>query len=199
MVFLLTNKRKILKKTFPLPIFFSSSPLPINFRRLALSDRLADFFFFPLDSVLSLLYLLQGLQRESKDCKKDHYKNKTRKPNNTKMPSLVSVTISLKQIRRLRWCFEIPRASISQDKTGVEWSTKALCRHSGELMMCLRYHQQKDEGRKNPRLNNLFFLLFFLKYPNNLYIEERLDLLECQTFWLPKRLEFRNKLFIECH
>ena len=32
------------------------------------------------ESVLSLLYLLQGLQRESKDCKKDHYKNKTRKP-----------------------------------------------------------------------------------------------------------------------
>ena len=48
-----------------------------------------------------LLDLLQGLQRESKDCEKDHYKNKTRKPNNTKMPSLVSVTISLKQIRHL--------------------------------------------------------------------------------------------------
>ena len=48
-----------------------------------------------------MLDLLQGLQRESKDCEKDHYKNKTRKPNNTKMPSLVSVTISLKQIRRL--------------------------------------------------------------------------------------------------
>ena len=106
-----------------------------------------DFFCFK-NSVLSLLYLLQGLQRESKDCKKDHYKNKTRKPNNTKMPSLVSVTISLKQIRRLRWCFEIPRASVSQDKTGVEWSTKALCRHSGKLMMCLHYHRQNDEGRK---------------------------------------------------
>ena len=52
-------------------------------------------------SVLRLLKLLQGLQRESKDCEKDHYKNKTRKPNNTKMPSLVSVTISLKQIHRL--------------------------------------------------------------------------------------------------
>ena len=48
-----------------------------------------------------LLRLLQGLQRESKDCEKDHYKNKTRKPNNTKMSSLVSVTISLKHIRRL--------------------------------------------------------------------------------------------------
>ena len=59
------------------------------------------FFFFQEQSVLSLLNLLQGLQRESKDCEKDHYKNKTRKPNNTKMPSLVSVTISLKQIRRL--------------------------------------------------------------------------------------------------
>ena len=142
MFFPLTNKRKLKKKTFPLPIFFlSSSPLLINFRRLALSDRLAVFFFLlPLDYVLSSLYLLQGLQKESKDCKKDHYKNKTRKPNNTKMPSLVSVTISLKQIRRLRWCFEIPRASISQDKTGVEWSTKALSRHSGELMMCLFYH-----------------------------------------------------------
>ena len=29
------------------------------------------------ESVLSLLKLLQGLQRESKDCEKDHYKNKT--------------------------------------------------------------------------------------------------------------------------
>ena len=45
-----------------------------------------------------MLDLLQGLQRESKDYEKDHYKNKTRKPINTKMPSLVSVTISLKQI-----------------------------------------------------------------------------------------------------
>ena len=50
---------------------------------------------------LELLELLQGLQRESKDCEKDHYKKKTRKPNNTKISSLVSVTISLKQIRRL--------------------------------------------------------------------------------------------------
>ena len=48
-----------------------------------------------------MLHLLQGLQRESKDCEKDHYKNKTRKPINTKKPSLVSVTISLKHIRRL--------------------------------------------------------------------------------------------------
>ena len=48
-----------------------------------------------------MLHLLQGLQRESKDCEKDHYKNKTRKPINTKGPSLVSVTISLKHIRRL--------------------------------------------------------------------------------------------------
>ena len=58
--------------------------------------------FRPLINLHSfLLHLLQGLQRESKDCEKDHYKNKTRKPNNTKKPSLVSVTISLKQIRRL--------------------------------------------------------------------------------------------------
>ena len=57
-------------------------------------------FFFLEQSVLSLLYLLQGLQRESKDCEKDHYKNKTQKPINTKYPSLVSVTISLKQICR---------------------------------------------------------------------------------------------------
>ena len=48
-----------------------------------------------------LLDLLLGLQRKSKDCKKDYYKNKTRKPINTKKSSLVSVTISLKQIRRL--------------------------------------------------------------------------------------------------
>ena len=48
-----------------------------------------------------MLHLLQGLQRESKDCEKDHYKNKTRKPINTKKPSLVSVTISLKYIRLL--------------------------------------------------------------------------------------------------
>ena len=53
------------------------------------------------NTVGHLLNLLQGLQRESKDYEKDHYKNKTRKPNNTKMSSLVSVTISLKQIRRL--------------------------------------------------------------------------------------------------
>ena len=33
------------------------------------------------ESVLSLLHMLQGLQRESKDWEKDHYKNKTRKPN----------------------------------------------------------------------------------------------------------------------
>ena len=48
-----------------------------------------------------MLHMLQGLQRESKDCEKDHYMNKTRKPINTKKPSLVSVTISLKHIRRL--------------------------------------------------------------------------------------------------
>ena len=48
-----------------------------------------------------MLHLLQGLQRESKDCEKDHYKNKTRKPINTKKPSLMSVTISLKHIHRL--------------------------------------------------------------------------------------------------
>ena len=47
------------------------------------------FFFFSEQSVLSLLHLLQGLQREGKDCEKDHYKNKTRKPINTKMPSLM--------------------------------------------------------------------------------------------------------------
>ena len=52
-------------------------------------------------TIIPMLKLLQGLQRESKDCEKDHYKNKTRKLNNTKMPSLMSVTISLKQIRRL--------------------------------------------------------------------------------------------------
>ena len=68
----------------------------------------------------------------------------------------VKFTISLRQIRLLRWCFEIPRAFVSQDKTGIEWSTKALCRHSGELMMCLHYHRQKDEGRKKLRLDNLF-------------------------------------------
>ena len=59
------------------------------------------YIFLQEQSVLSLLHLLHGLQRESKDCKKDHYKNKTRKPNNTKKSSLVSVTISLKQIHRL--------------------------------------------------------------------------------------------------
>ena len=141
-----------------------------------------------------LLYLLQGLQRESKDCKKDHYKNKTRKPNNTKMPSLVSVTISLKRIRRLRWCFEIPRASVSQDKTGVEWSTKALCRHSGELMMCLHSHRQKDEGRKNPILDNLllFFFTVFSEIPQqHLYKGETRpfgmpNLLASLTFRIPK-------------
>ena len=139
-----------------------------------------------------MLYMLQGLQRESKDCKKDHYKNKTRKLNNTKMTSLVSVTISLKHIIHLRWCFEIPKASVSQDKTGVERSTKALCRHSGELMMCLFYHRQNDEGRKNPRLDNLFFFLFFSEIPRQPLYKEKLDLLECQTFWLPKRLDFRK-------
>ena len=65
------------------------------------TNQLCFFFFFQEQSVLSLLHLLQGLQGESKDCEKDHYNNKTRKPNNTKMPSLVSVMISLKQIRRL--------------------------------------------------------------------------------------------------
>ena len=75
---------------FSCDFFFSNQPTLFFFS-----------FFFQEQSVLSLLNLLQGLQRESKDCKKDHYKNKTRKPNNTKMPSLVSVTISLKQIRRL--------------------------------------------------------------------------------------------------
>ena len=48
-----------------------------------------------------LLDLLLGLQRKSKDCEKEYYKNKTQKSVNTEKPSLVSVTISLKQIRRL--------------------------------------------------------------------------------------------------
>ena len=56
---------------------------------------------FQEQSVLSLLHMLKELQRESKDCEKDHYKNKTRKPTNTRKPSLVSVMISLKQIRCL--------------------------------------------------------------------------------------------------
>ena len=44
--FPLTNKRKLKKKkNFSFANFFFSSPLPINFRRLALSDRLAVFFF----------------------------------------------------------------------------------------------------------------------------------------------------------
>ena len=50
---------------------------------------------------IRVLDLLLGLQRKSKDYEKDYYKNKTQKPINTKKPSLVSVTISLKQIRRL--------------------------------------------------------------------------------------------------
>ena len=48
-----------------------------------------------------LLDLLLGLQRKSKDREKEYYKNKTQKSVNTEKPSLVSVTISLKQIRRL--------------------------------------------------------------------------------------------------
>ena len=99
-----TKKKKFPKKVsfifFPQNLFIflffflvtSSSP----------TNQLCFFFFFLQEqSVLSLLHLLQGLQRESKDYEKNHYKNKTRKPNNTKMSSLVSVTISLKQIRRL--------------------------------------------------------------------------------------------------
>ena len=58
-------------------------------------------FFFQEQYVLSLLDLLLGLQRKSKDCEKDYYKNKTQKPINTEKPSLVSVTVSLKQILRL--------------------------------------------------------------------------------------------------
>ena len=51
--------------------------------------------------MMFLLDLLLGLQRKSKDCEKEYYKNKTQKSVNTEKPSLVSVTISLKQIRRL--------------------------------------------------------------------------------------------------
>ena len=88
-----------------------STWVPTNF--IVLSCLCFFFFFFSgffsfhlalhpaICALQALLDLLQGLQRESKDCEKYHYKNKTRKPNNTKMPSLVSVTISLKQIRRL--------------------------------------------------------------------------------------------------
>ena len=86
-LFSLKDKKKKKKK---IPVTSSS-----------LTNQLCFFFFFQEQSILSLLNLLQGLQRESKDYEKDHYKNKTRKPNNTKMPSLVSVTISLKQIRRI--------------------------------------------------------------------------------------------------
>ena len=83
-----------------------------------------------------------------------------------KQPSLVKFTISLKQNRLLRWCFEIPKTSVSQDKKGVEWSTKALYRHSDELVMCLLYHRQNDKMKENSRLDD---------------IKERLDLLKCQT------------------
>ena len=73
------------------------------FRDFFFSDQptLVFFFFFQEQSVLSLLDLLLGLQRKSKDCEKEYYKNKTQKSVNTEKPSLVSVTISLKQIRGL--------------------------------------------------------------------------------------------------
>ena len=35
------------------------------------------------------------------------------------------------------------KESISQGKTVVEWSTKTLCSHSGELKMYSLYHQWK--------------------------------------------------------
>ena len=66
---------------------------------------------------VKILDLLQGLQRESKDYEKDHYKNKTRKPINRKKPSLVSVTISLKQFNVSLVLREITSTSISQDTT----------------------------------------------------------------------------------
>ena len=192
MFFPLTNKRK-LKKNFSFANFFflvaSADQFPTSYPFR--SSCCFFFFLFPLESVLSLLYLLQGLQRESKDCKKDHYKNKTWKLNNTKMPNLVSVTISLKQIRCLRWCFQIPRASVSQDKTGVKWSTKALCRHSGELMMCLFYHRQRmKEGKTRDSI--ISFLIVLSEIPRQPLYKERLDLLECQTFWNAKPFGFPN-------
>ena len=84
-------------------IFFSSENQNQFFFHVVFFSFFTNFFLFFISEqfVLSLLDLLQGLQRESKDCEKDLYKNKTRKPNNAKMPSLVSVTISLKQIHRL--------------------------------------------------------------------------------------------------
>ena len=98
------QEKKNSRKKFLFIFFFSRTFFLFFFSGdFFFSDQPTLFFvfFFQEQSVLSLLNLLQGLQRESKDCEKDHYKNKTRKPNNTKMSSLVSVTISLKQIRRL--------------------------------------------------------------------------------------------------
>ena len=109
-----------------------------------------------------------------------------------KQPSLVKFTISLRQIRLLRWCFEIPKASVSHDKMGVEWSTKTLCRHSGELVMCLLYHQQKDERKENSRLDDLFETPCLSEIPRQpLYKGETLlfgmpNLLASQTLRIPK-------------
>ena len=50
---------------FPFQIFFSVTSSPTNQLH----------FFFQEQSVLSLLDMLQGLHRESKDCEKDHYKS----------------------------------------------------------------------------------------------------------------------------
>ena len=94
-----SEKKKFPKKVSFFFFYFYFYFLPVT--SSSPTNQLCFFFSFQEQSVLSLLKLLQGLQRESKDCEKDHYKNKTRKPNNTKMPSLVSITISLKQIRRL--------------------------------------------------------------------------------------------------
>ena len=96
-----SRKKKISRKKFLLFFFSRTFFFSCDFFFSNQPTLFFFFFFFQEQSVLSLLNLLQGLQRESKDCEKDHYKNKTRKPNNTKIPSLVSVMISLKQIRRL--------------------------------------------------------------------------------------------------
>ena len=65
-------------------------------------------------------------------------------------------------------------------------------------MMCLHYHRQKDEGRKNPRLDNLF-LIVTLEIPRQPMYKGETRPFGMSNLLAPKLLEFRNKLFIECH
>ena len=110
-------------------------------------------------------------------------------------------TISLRKIRLLHWCFEIPKAYVSQDKTVGEWSTKAHCSHFDELKLCLTLSpsiQYSDNIKRNPTEKPR---LPKLEKTSSIYrLERTLGFQASQTLWLLRPNESQTTIVQnKCH